>query len=58
MAALLIRPRKVTQVHIYTASGMTAAVVEVEEVEEQGWGDDVDILLEDGESPCPLLHTV
>ena len=45
-------------IHIYTASGMTAAVVEVEEVEEQGWGDDVDILLEDGESPCPLLHTV
>ena len=33
-----------------TASGMTAAVVAEEEVEEQGWGDDVDIIIDDGES--------
>lgn len=29
---------------------MTAAEVEGEEVEEQGWGDDVDIVIDDGES--------
>ena len=33
-----------------TASGMTAAEVDEGEVEEQGWGDDVDIILDDGES--------
>ena len=35
-----------------TASGMTAEEVEGEEVGEQGWGDDVDILLEDGMNSC------
>ena len=38
-------------VHVYLiASGMTAAEVDEEEVGEQGWGDDVDIIMDDGES--------
>ena len=42
-------------VHVYLiASGMTAAEVDEEEVGEQGWGDDVDIILDDGESQTCL----
>ena len=37
-----------------TASGMTAAEVDEEEVGEQGWGDDVDIIIDDGESQLTL----
>ena len=37
---------------VCAASGMTAEEVVGDEVEEQGWGDDVDILLDDGMNSC------
>ena len=44
-------------IFVCVASGMTAAEVEEDVMEEQGgWGEDVDILLDEGELPtCDTL---